>query len=141
MLVYHIIGFRTLSDYVMLRYEELYYSRFPWSPWLKAPRTGGTPTLTWTARIHSHTLHQHSFSYHFSVHSESVIHRPLTWATGSLTCVRAHSCASVYTRGLGTLTASQHNIFDSEKLTYIQFVFLCPDGIRNFVLWILGPTL
>ena len=27
----------------------------PWSPWLKAPRTGATRTLTWIACIHSHT--------------------------------------------------------------------------------------
>ena len=49
-----------------------------------------------------------------------------TWTTGSLTCVRDHSCVCLYTRGLGTPTASQHNIFDSEKLTN----FPCaPDGI------------
>ena len=45
----------------------------------------------------------------------SVIHRTLTWTTESLTCVRDHSYACVYTRGLGTPTASQHNIFDSGK--------------------------
>ena len=33
-----------------------------------------------------------------------------------LGAVHEHSCACVYTRGLGTPTASQHNIFDSEKL-------------------------
>ena len=31
----------------------------------------------------------------------SVIHRTLTWTTGSSTCVRDHSYACVYTRGLG----------------------------------------
>ena len=36
-----------------------------------------------------------------------VIHRTLTWTTGSLTCVRGHSYACVYTtRGSGTPTAS-----------------------------------
>ena len=45
-----------------------------------------------------------------------VTHRTLTWITGSLKCVRDHSHACVYTFGLGTPTASQHNIFDSEKL-------------------------
>ena len=30
----------------------------------------------------------------------SVIHRTLTWTTGSLTCVRDHSYACVHTRGL-----------------------------------------
>ena len=62
-----------------------------------------------------------------------VIHRTLTQPTGSLTCVHEHSCACVYTRGLSTPTASQHNIFDSEKRTS----FSCaPDGIRTSVLWI-----
>ena len=49
----------------------------------------------------------------------SVIHRTLTWTTGSLTCVRDHYYACVYTRGLGTPTASQQNNFDSEKLTIL----------------------
>ena len=40
----------------------------------------------------------------------SVIHRTLTWTTGSLTCVRDHSYAWVYTQELGTPTAIQHNI-------------------------------
>ena len=31
----------------------------------------------------------------------SVIHRTVTWSTGSSTCVRGHSCECVYTRGLG----------------------------------------
>ena len=44
----------------------------------------------------------------------SIIHRALTWTTGALACVLDHSYAPVYTRGLGTLTTSQHNIFDSE---------------------------
>ena len=32
----------------------------------------------------------------------SVIHRTLTWTTGYVKCVCDHSCACVYTRGLGT---------------------------------------
>ena len=44
------------------------------------------------------------------------IHRTLTWTSVSLTCVQDYSYACVYTRGLGTPTASQHNIFDSVKL-------------------------
>ena len=35
-----------------------------------------------------------------------------------------HSYACVYTWGLGTPTASQHNIFDSEKLSQICIVLL-----------------
>ena len=38
----------------------------------------------------------------------SVIHRTLTWTTGSLICVRSYAC--VYTRGWGTPTRSQRNI-------------------------------
>ena len=68
----------------------------------------------------------------------SVIHRTLTWTTGSLACVLDHSCECVYTQGLGTPTAIQHNIFYSEKLT----IFSCAlDGIRTSVLWIFSPTL
>ena len=39
----------------------------------------------------------------------SVIHRTLTWTTGSLMCVSDHSYACVYTRVLGTPTTIQHN--------------------------------
>ena len=56
----------------------------------------------------------------------SVIHRTLIWATGSLTCVRDHSIPC--TRGSGTPTASQHNIFDSEKLTFFS---LCPSRVLS----------
>ena len=50
-----------------------------------------------------------------SCNSVSIILRTLTWTTGFLTCVRDYSYARVYTRGLGTPIASQHNIFDSEN--------------------------
>ena len=49
----------------------------------------------------------------------SIIHRTQTWTTGFLPCARDHSYACMYTQGLGTPTASQHNIFDSEKLTFL----------------------
>ena len=62
----------------------------------------------------------------------SVIHLTLTWTTGTLACVRDHSYACVHTRGLGTHTASQQNIFDSEKL---RFFSCATDGIRTSVLW------
>ena len=35
-------------------------------------------------------------------HAHAHTHRTLTWTAGSLTCVRAHSYARVYPRGLGT---------------------------------------
>ena len=41
--------------------------------------------------------------------------------------------ACVYTQVLGTPTASQHNIFDSEKLTNFSCI---PDRIRTSVHWI-----
>ena len=60
-----------------------------------------------------------SYKEHAGPFRVSIIHRSLTWTTGSLTCERDLSYACVYTRGLGTLTASQHNIFDSGKLTNV----------------------
>ena len=44
----------------------------------------------------------------------------------SLTCIHGHSYACVYTQWLGTSTASEHSIFDSEKL----IEFPC-DGIQT----------
>ena len=80
-------------------------------------------------------------SYYYAVHAGSfrvsVSHQTLTWTTGSLSCARDHSGACVYTHGLGTPIASQHNIFDSEKLTNFSYA---PDGIQTTVLWILSPT-
>ena len=82
-----------------------------------------------------------SLPYYFHLLYRSifiVIHRTLTWTAGSLTCVRDHYCACVYTPGLGTPTAIQNNILDSQKLTF----FSCaPEGIRASVIWILSPTL
>ena len=52
-----------------------------------------------------------------------------TWSFG---CVRMHRAG-----GLGTPTVSQHNLFDSEKLS-----FPCaPDRIQTLDLWISTPTL
>ena len=69
----------------------------------------------------------------------SIIHRTLTWTTGSLTCVHGLSYAYntwsfVYTRGFGTPT-SQHNLFDAEK----NISFSCaPDEIRTLDFWWVG---
>ena len=75
------------------------------------------------------------YSATFPIHAGSfrvyVVHRTLTWTTWSLTCVRDHSYAGVYTRGLCSPTVSQHNIFDSEKLVKLLFVLL---GTRTWVL-------
>ena len=75
-----------------------------------------------------------NYKVHAGSFRVSVIYQTLIWTTGSLMCVRA----CVYTQGLCTLTASQHNIFDLEKLT----IFVCaPDGIRTSGLWISSPSL
>ena len=54
-------------------------------------------------------------------------HRTMTWTTGSVTCILyviILNLTSAYTRGLGTPTGSQHNIFDSS--------FSCAaDGVRT----------
>ena len=58
---------------------------------------------------------KHQLSYSFSVRAGffhvSIIHQPLTWTTGSLTCVHDHSCACIYTP-----TVSQHNLLDLYRL-------------------------
>ena len=60
---------------------------------------------------------------------------------GSLTCVRDYCYACVYTHdGLDTPTTSQHNIFDSKKLSQI-FCSCAPDVVRFSGLWILSPAL
>ena len=67
-------------------------------------------------------------SYYVLVHAGSfrvsVIHQTdIFWTTWSLSCVCDHSCACVYTRGLGTPTASQHNIFDLKVFLVLLTVF------------------
>ena len=78
-------------------------------------------------------LQQSPTIINYKVHSGSirvsVIHRTRTWSTGSLTCVRDHSCACVYTRGLSTPTTSQH-IWTRENS---HFFLLC--SWRGSNLW------
>ena len=54
----------------------------------------------------------------------SVIHRLLTWTTAGIFNVGTFSllCMRTHTRGLGTPTASENNIFDSEKLSQMFLV-------------------
>ena len=69
----------------------------------------------------------------------TVIHRTLTWTTGSLTCIRSNAC--VYTQGWGTPTTSQHNILTQKTLTNLSFAL---DGIwtsGHGIHWISRPTL
>ena len=56
-----------------------------------------------------------------------------------VTWVRDHSYPCVYTRELGTPTASQRNIFDSEQLSQIVLVLLT--GFEPWVFGIVSPTL
>ena len=104
---------------------------FPWEIQLAFPPKSQLQQSRYPTLIN---YNEHAGSFHVSV-----IHRTLTWTTQDL--LRAHVIILVraYTHGaLGTPTASQHNIFDSEKLTN----FSCaPDGIRTSVLWISSPTL
>ena len=65
-------------------------------------------------------LHMHAGSFCLSV-----IHRTLTWTTGSLTCVRDHSYACVYTRGgVGHKDSESAQHFDSEKHSQFFLVLL-----------------
>ena len=75
----------------------------------------------------------HAGSFH-----GSVIHRTLTWTTGSLSCIRDRFYVCVYTLGLGTPTASQHENLRLGK-TLTNFVLVLPTGVRTLSLWILSP--
>ena len=55
-------------------------------------------------------LQVHAGSFHVSV-----IHQTLTWTTGFLMCIRDHSYACMYTRGLGTLTTSHFLLGKTQK--------------------------
>ena len=61
--------------------------------------------------------------------------------TGSLTCVRDHSCACVYTRGLGT-HQQRVSTFLTRKNSHNLF-YCAPDAgrVRTCDLWISNPTL
>ena len=96
-----------------------------------------------SSRIYTH-LQQHSYNHvvrsarsaiacqcMLGFFRVSVIHRTLTLATGSLSCVRDHSCDCVYTRGLDIPTASQHNISDGKK-SQVVLVLLTGFEPRSF---------
>ena len=70
----------------------------------------------------------------------SVMHWTLTWTTWSLTCVRDHSCACIYTRGVGHSAGESAQHFWIEK-TY-NFFYCAPDGIRTcpFGSWVRRST-
>ena len=95
---------------------------------------------------HAHSLGSQAFTYTFasrqlqargaSVHAGSfrvsVIHETLTWTTGSLSCVRDHSCACVYTRELGI--AYRQRVSTTFLTRKIHNFFLC--SWRGSNLWI-----
>ena len=99
--------------------------------------SGNSGRLTWVRLQQPREQRYPALQVHAGSFRVSVIHRTLTWTPGCLTSVRDHSYACVYTRGLGTPSTSQHNIFDSEKLSNS----CAPDGVRTSVLWISSPTL
>ena len=86
-----------------------------------------------------------NYKVHAGSFRVSVIHRDLTWTTGSLTCVRNHSYACVFTRGVGHSDNVSAHHFDLEKLSQFFLVLLTGfeprDGVRTSGLWISSPIL
>ena len=59
-----------------------------------------------------------NFRVHAGSFRVSIIHRAVTWTTGPLTCVRDHSCACVYTLGVGhTVSESAQHFGLGKSLT------------------------
>ena len=65
----------------------------------------GPPYLGKAVAAARAALPMQSYNCMLDLFRVSVIHRTLTWTPGSLTCVRDHSLACIYTQGLGTSTA------------------------------------
>ena len=95
-------------------------ARFPWSPWLTAPRTG---TLTWIARIHSHTYINTATTTWCEAPAQLLFfsacwvflcfrNPPNSDVDYRIFIARDHSCACVYTRGL-------HGHTDSESAQHV----------------------
>ena len=94
--------------------------------------SGNSGRLTWVRLQQPQKQRYPDLQVHAGSFRVSVIHRTLRWTTGSLTCVSDHLYACVYTRGLGTPTTSQHNIFDSKKtLSQIFLVLLTGPGFSE----------
>ena len=71
----------------------------------------------------------------------SIIHRSLTWITGSLTCVRDYSYTCITHTEVGhTDNESEHHFWLGKTLTHF---YRAPDagGVRTSDLWISNPTL
>ena len=89
---------------------------------------GNLDRLTWVRIQQPQEQRYPVLQVHAGSFRVSVIYRSLTWTTGSLTCVGDDSYACVYTRGLGTPTTSQYNIFYSEKLSNLFLMLLTGPG-------------
>ena len=96
-----------------------YFLFFVWFYTLYFPFLEIRTSLNWVRLQQPQGQHYPVLQVHAGSFRVSVNHRTLTWTIGifNWTCVPAHSFACEYTRGLGTPTASQHNKFDSEKLS------------------------
>ena len=84
-----------------------------------------------------------NYKVHVGSFRVSIIHRTLRWTTGSLTCVRDHSYACVYTRGSWAHLQRVSTTFLTRKKTSHTNVSCAPatDGVRTSGLWISSPTL
>ena len=69
----------------------------------------------------------------------SLIYRTLAWTTISLTCVRDHPCACIYTRGLGTPTRVS-TTFLTRKNSQVFLVFLTGFEPSSFGSWVWRST-
>ena len=102
----------------------------PWEIWVAFPKEM-QPQQSHYPTLINYKVHAGSFFV-------SVIHNILTWTTGSLkkrtwSFLRVRIC----TRGVGgTPTASQHDNFDSEKLSQIALVLLTGFEPRIFGSWV-----
>ena len=106
----------------------LYYSACQWH----------YPSIKWTVQKY---IYPSISKVHAGSFLVSVIHRTMTWTT-RICNVRTWSflCVRIHTGVLGTPTASQHNIFDSEKLWFFFLVLLTGFEPRVIESWVRRST-
>ena len=135
------IGSRLQKLSALRRFELI------WKDWDKCtyqchnnnhPFLGNLGSLIWV-RLHAATARAavpSPASVHAGSFCVSVMHQTLTWTTGSLTGVRDHSYAWVYTHvGCGAYrqwVSTTVNIFYSEKLSRISVVLLTGFKLRSW---------
>ena len=115
------------SDCIPPFKKKLYYYYFVYT---SLSLSGNSGRLTWVRLQQPQEQRYPVLQVHTGSFRVSVIHRTLTWTTGSITSVHDHSYACVYTLGLGTPTTSQQNIFDSEELSQMFLVLLARPGFE-----------